>query len=456
MEEFMVKNQGYQEQTDVSALTVGVEEKLPPLRNFLYGLQHVFVSNVWLDPIFVAAMIGLPVALAANMVNAIFIAAGLVTLTQATRLARLPIVQGPSAAFDTLMINAGKANSLPAAGGSIILSAIIVFLLAITGGLDRLRALFTKAVTGSVIIAVGLALSGFTLFEFLGGSQGMDTFLAPHILAVSIPTALIVTGLSLFGKGTFRTYAFLIALVLGDLIAAGLGQVHFEAIADKAWFGLPSFLPYGALTIDGTTFVTFFIAYIVAVIEAMGVYHAASEMANIPLDGKRIRNGFAGEAVGSMISTLIGGFPTTAYAQNVGLLRLTGVGSRYTVMVAGVVFLVLGFIPKAGALLAVTPNAVVGGIFLPAAVSLIYTGLSTLGSMEKTEANYMIAGFSILLSVSLPNAVKGVTGHIGDFLSNGIMIGASTAILLQLLLVMIPNWLRLIKGGNQGESQRKL
>lgn len=447
----MVKNQDYQEQTDMPVLTVGVEEKLPPLRNFLYGLQHVFVSNVWLDPIFVAAMIGLPVALAANMVNAIFIAAGLVTLTQSTRLARLPIVQGPSAAFDTLMINAGKANSLPAAGGSIILSAVIVFLLAVTGVLDRLRGLFTKAVTGSVIIAVGIALSGFTLFEFLGGSQGMATFLAPHILMISIPTALLVTGLSLFGNGNFRTYAFLIALVIGDIIAAGLGQIHLEVIADKAWFGLPSFLPYGALTINGATFVTFFIGYIVAVIEAMGVYHAASEMANITLDSKRIRNGFAGEAVGSMVSTLFGGFPTTAYAQNVGLLRLTGVGSRFTVMVAGVIFLVLGFIPKAGALLAVTPDAVVGGIFLPAAVSLIYTGLSTLGSMEKTEANYMIAGFSILLSVSLPNAVKGITGHIGDFLSNGIMIGASTAILLQLLLVMIPNWLRLQKGRNQGE-----
>jgi len=448
----MVKNQEYQEQTDRPTLTVGVEDKLPPLRNFLYALQHVFVSNVWLDPIFVAAMIGLPVALTANMVNAIFIASGLVTLTQATRLARLPIVQGPSAAFDTLMINAGKANSLPAAGGSIVLSAIIVFILAVTGVLDRLRVLFSKAVTGSVIIAVGIALSGFTLFEFLGGSHGMDTFLAPHILAISIPTALIVTCLSLFGKGYFRTYAFLIALIIGDIIAAGLGQIHLESIADKAWFGLPTFLPYGALTIDVTTFVTFFIGYIVAVIEAMGVYHAASEMVNITLDSKRIRNGFAGEAVGSMVSTLIGGFPTTAYAQNVGLLRLTGVGSRYTVMLAGVIFLVLGFIPKAGALLAVTPDAVVGGIFLPAAASLIYTGLSTIGSMEKTEANYMIAGFSILLSVSLPNAIKGMTGHIGDFLSNGIMIGASTAILLQLLLVMIPNWLRLKAGRNQGEG----
>jgi xanthine/uracil permease len=139
-------------------LTVGLEEKLPPLKNFLYGLQHVFVSNVWLDPIFVAAMIGLPFALAANIVNAIFIAAGLVTLTQATRLAKLPIVQGPSAAFDSIMISTGKVNGLAAAGGGIFLSALIVFILAITGVIGKLRVLFTPVVSGTVIFVVGVAL----------------------------------------------------------------------------------------------------------------------------------------------------------------------------------------------------------------------------------------------------------------------------------------------------------
>ncbi|MBW7460783.1 uracil permease, partial [Paenibacillus sepulcri] len=118
-------------------LSVGVEEKLPAHKNILYGLQHVFVSNVWLDPVFVAALIGLPMALAANMVNAIFIAAGLVTLVQATRLVKLPVVQGPSAAFDSLMISAGKDNGLAAAGGGIILSGLIVFALAVTGVLGR-------------------------------------------------------------------------------------------------------------------------------------------------------------------------------------------------------------------------------------------------------------------------------------------------------------------------------
>jgi NCS2 family nucleobase:cation symporter-2 len=240
-----------------------------------------------------------------------------------------------------------------------------------------------------------------------------------------------------------RSYAFLIALIVGDLIAASLGQTNFSAVAEKGWFGLPHFLPYGSLQFSWAAFGTFFFAYVVAVIEAMGVYHAAAEMVNVPLDAKRIRYGFSGEAAGSIVSTLIGGFPTTAYAQNVGLLRLTGIGSRYAVVAAGIIFLVLGLVPKAGALLAVTPDAVVGGIFLPAAASLIFTGIGILGRMAKNEANFTIAGLSILLAVALPEYFKGVAGFAGQFFSNTILVGAVSAIVLQLALVNVPRWLGL-------------
>ncbi|HET7580435.1 MAG TPA: solute carrier family 23 protein [Bacillales bacterium] len=427
------------EKKEQQQLHVGLEEKVSPGKGFLYGLQHVFVSNVWLDPVFVAALAGLPAALAANMVNAIFIAAGLVTLVQATRLVRLPVVQGPSAAFDSLMISSGKSGTLAAAGGGIILSAAIVFLLAVTGLLARLKSFFTPVVSGSVIFIVGVALSGFTLSLFLGGSPDSDTFLDGAVLAMSLTTSLIVILLSVFGAGSLRSYSFIIALVAGDILAFFLGRINFSEVAASGWFGLPQLLPYGGLEFDPVLFAAFFFAYIVALIEAMGVYHAASEMVDVPFDNKRIRGGFTGESLGSIVSTLIGGFPTTGYGQNVGLIRLTGVGSRHAVKIAAVIFLILGFVPKAGALLAVTPSAVIGGIFLPAAASLIFTGINILGRMKKTEANFMIAGLSILLAIALPDYFGGVDGWIGKFLSNTILVGAVTAILLQIMLVNIPN-----------------
>jgi uracil-xanthine permease len=430
------------EETQETNLIVGIDEKIPPVQTFFYGLQHVFVSNVWLDPIFVAAMVGMPLALATNIVNAIFIAAGLVTLVQATKLVRLPIIQGPSAAFDSLMISTGKAGGLAAAGGGILLSAIIVFILSITGLIGKLKALFSPVISGTVILVVGIALSGFTIYEFLGGSAGTPTFATGTTLAMSIPTALIVILLSIFGKKKWRSFAFLIALIVGDVIATFLGQTHFSQVTTKAWFGLPHFFPYGHLVFHWDTFVMFFVAYIVAVIEAMGVYQAGAEMTQVELDSKRIRYGFAGESVGSMISTVIGGFPTTAYGQNVGLLRLTGVGSRYPVMVAGVLFLILGLVPKAGALLALTPDPVVGGIFLPAAASLIFTGISILTKMEKNDVNFTIAGMAILLAIALPSSFSGVKGVLGTFLSNQVLVGTASALLFQFILITIPSWFR--------------
>src|SRR5690348_9216150 len=166
------------------------EFKMPLAQNFLYGLQHVFVSNVWLDPLFIAAMIGMPLALASNLVNAIFIAAGLVTLTQATRLARLPIVKGPSAAFDSLMITSGKANVLPAVGGAILITSWFVFIMSISCLSGKLQKFFTPVVSGTIICEVGIALSNFTMYEFLGGSPGVPGFLSKNNLLLSITTAL--------------------------------------------------------------------------------------------------------------------------------------------------------------------------------------------------------------------------------------------------------------------------
>jgi NCS2 family nucleobase:cation symporter-2 len=421
---------------------LALDEKLPSSKTFLYGLQHVCVSNVWLDPIFVAAMIGLPLSQSANIVSSIFIVAGLVTFIQATKLVKLPIVQGPSAAFDSVMIAAGKANGLAAASGGIFLSAIIVFILSITGIIGRLKSLFTPVISGTVIFLVGISLAEFTLSEFLGGAPGDESFASPSTLTLSITTSLIVLSLSLFGKGLWKSFSFLIALVVGDILAVMLGKADFSLIESKPWFGIPQFLPYGHLTFQWEPFLTFFVVYIVAIIEAMGVYQASGEMLNTEINKKRIRNGFAGEAAGSFLSSLIGGFPTTAYAQNVGLLRLTGVASRYPVMVAGGIFLLFGFFPKIGALLALTPSPVVGGIFLPAAATLVSTGISILTKAENTDKNYLIIGLAILLALSLPHYSGNIDGILGTMLSNSLLIGAFTTIFLQLILITIPNRLK--------------
>jgi NCS2 family nucleobase:cation symporter-2 len=182
-------------------------------------------------------------------------------------------------------------------------------------------------------------------------------------------------------------------------------------------------------------------AFVVAVIEAIGVYYAAGEILATPITDQRIRLGVSGEAAGSIISSLFGGFATTAYAQNVGLLKLTGVGSRFAVTVAGVIFLILAFIPKLGALLAATPDPVVGGIFLPAAGSLILTGVMTLARTPDTPRHTAVAGLAVIMGTGIPPMASALgaklPGVVTQLLSQPVVVGAVVALVLEIVLVQL-------------------
>lgn len=426
-----------------AGLTLGLEERPPLASAVALGLQHVLVSNVWLDPVFVAAAAGLALPLAANLVNAIFLAAGIVTLLQSTRLVRLPVVEGPSAAFDGLMIGFGKAGQLAMATTGLLIGGAIIFILSASGLLGRIRRLFSPAVTGSVILLVGIALAGFTLVEFFGGDPTSSSFGSWQVLTISTATLATVVGLSCFGRGPWRSYAFIWGLLVGDALAAALGKLTFDAAADAAWIGIPRLLPYGPLQFDlGVTLALLF-AFLVAVIEAIGVYYAAGEIVETPITSRRINLGIAGAAAGSMLSSLFGGFATTAYAQNVGLLKLTGVGSRYAVTVAGVIFLVLAFIPKLGAVLVATPDPVVGGVFLPAAASLVLTGVVTLARSPDTTRHATVGGLAVIMGTGIPPLATSLAPRLSpvvlELLSQPVVVGAIVALVLEVVLVQLPS-----------------
>jgi NCS2 family nucleobase:cation symporter-2 len=433
---------GAAELTPSSTLTIGLEERPPLPQAVALGFQHVLVSNVWLDPVFVAAVGGLSAALAANLVNAIFLAAGLVTLTQSTRLVRLPVVEGPSAAFDGLMIGFAKAGQLAMATTGLLIGGVIVLIIAASGLLGLVRRLFSPAVTGSVILLVGIALAGFTLEEFLGGSPTSPDFATPQTLTISTATFLTVLLLSSFGSGPWRAYAFIWGLLVGDALSLVFGRLSFDAASGAAWLGIPQLLPYGGLQFDAGVTVALMFAFVVAVIEAMGVYYAAGEIVGTPITDQRIRLGVSGEAVGSIVSSLFGGFATTAYAQNVGLLKLTGVGSRFAVTIAGIIFLVLAFIPKLGAVLAATPDPVVGGIFLPAAASLIMTGVAALARTPDTPRHTAVAGLAVIMATGLPPLITSASPKLPEtvvqLLSQPVVVGAVVALVLEIALVQIP------------------
>lgn len=421
-----------------------IEEVIPMGRRLGLGAQQVLVSNAWLDPIFISSVAGFSATLAHNLIAATFIAAGIATFVQTTKLVRLPIFEGPSSAFAPLAIGYAKEGSLAAASTGLLIGTGLTFLLAVSGIIAKARAIFTSAVSGTVITLVGLALAGYTFMQFFG-MPGTPTFATgPSLLIACATTTVVLVGTSLGGK--IRAFCFLLALIVGDLLAAVFGMLDFSSVGRAPWIAVPRPLPYGGLQFDLGITVTMTIVFLVAVIEAIGMYEATAAFTGTRLTSRRISSGIAGEAGGSMFSALLGGFGTTAYAQNLGVVRLTGVASRHVMRVAAVIMIALAFFPKVAAILVATPSPVIGGLFLPAAATVVMTGLS-MAAKDRGDTNHnLVAPLGIMTAIGISALADKLQpllpSVISELVSHQIIVGTLAVIFFELALVKIPGLLK--------------
>lgn len=417
-----------------------IEEKPPPLRSIGLGAQQVLVSNAWLDPIFIAAVAGFSTALATNLVTATFIAAGVTTFIQTLKLVRLPIFEGPSSAFSPLAISYAKAGTLAAASTGLLIGAALTFLFAVSGGLNKVRSIFTTAVTGTIITLVGVALAGYTFMQFFGmpGTDGFGNW--QTLLIACTTTGIVLVGGAVGGR--IRAFCFIIALLLGDALALVFGLLDFSSVDGSPWIALPKLLPYGSFTFDLGITITMTIVFLVAVIEAIGMYEATATFTRTELTDRRISAGVAGEAGGTMLSAVVGGFGTTAYAQNLGVVRITGVASRHVMRIAALLMIALAFLPKLASALVATPAPVIGGLFLPAAATVVMTGVGMI-ARERTHQNHNLVGpLGIMAGLGIPPLAEDLTPMvprvIADLLPHQIVIGTIAVIFFELVLVRIP------------------
>ena len=190
----------------------------------MLAVQQVLVSNIWLDALFIAGVGGLSAHLATSLVTVTFLAAGLATLVQTLKLVRLPIVEGPSSAFDAMAIAAARSGQLAAASTGLIIGSGIVLIASLSGVLHRIRAIFTPAVTGTVIVLVGLLLAQFTFLEFFGGNTAAPTFAKPMTLAIALMIAM--------------AFSPKVAAVLVSTPAPVVGGLFLPAAATVVWSGI--------------------------------------------------------------------------------------------------------------------------------------------------------------------------------------------------------------------------
>jgi xanthine permease len=362
----------------------------------------------------------------------------------------LPIVLGCTFTAVGPIIAIGGQYGISAIYGSILISGLIVILISTSFG--KLIKLFPPVVTGSVVTIIGITLIPVAMNNIAGG-QGSPDFGAGSNIALAFGTLLFIIVLYRFFTGFIRSISILIGLVAGTLAASFMGKVNFSAVADASWFHMVKPFYFGTPTFEITPIVTMTLVAIVSLVESTGVYFALSDITGRKLTEKDLSKGYRAEGLAIMLGALFNSFPYTTYSQNVGLVQLSGVKSKNVIYVMGTMLIVLGFVPKIGALTTVIPTPVLGGAMVAMFGMVIAYGIKMLSKVEfASQENLLIIACSVGMGLgvtAVPDLFSQMPESVKILTNNGIVAGSLTAIFLNIVF----NVLKPIK---QDLSDKKL
>lgn len=327
--------------------------------NLAYGFQHVLTmyGGLVAVPLIIGEAAGLSAVEMGMLITASLFAAGVATLIQTLGFryfgSQLPLVQGVSFAGVASMlaiINAHPDNALPVIFGAVIVSAFLGLL--ITPFFSKILRFFPPVVAGVVVTSIGLSLMPVAAFWAMGGNPGAADFGSIGNITMAAVTLLIVLLLSRYGGATAARLSILIALVVGTIIAAFIGLADFSAIGEGPVFELPTLFHFGAPVFDIAAIVSMFVVIIVTFAESTADMLALGDIVETEVDASRLADGLRADMLSSILSPFVGSFTQSAFAQNVGLVAVTGVKSRYVVAFCGLILIALGLLPIGGRLVA--------------------------------------------------------------------------------------------------------
>ncbi|WP_246632567.1 2-oxo-4-hydroxy-4-carboxy-5-ureidoimidazoline decarboxylase [Pseudonocardia nigra] len=422
-----------------------VDEVLPPGKLAVYGFQHVlaFYAGAVIVPILLAGAIGLSERELIHLINADLFTCGIASIIQSVGFwkvgVRLPLLQGVTFTAVSPMI----AIALAAGGGTegllVIYGAVIVAGLAtffVAPFFSRLIRFFPPVVTGSVILIIGIALLPVAALDAVGGGSHPEPGNARN-LAYALGTLAVIVLIQRVFRGFMATVAVLIGLVLGTLVAWALGDAHFEAVGESAWIGVTTPFHFGWPQFSIAAIISMIVVMLITAVETTGDVFATGEIVDKRVGREDISRALRADGLATTIGGVFNSFPYTCFAENVGLVRLTRVKSRYVVAAAGAFMIVIGLIPKAGAIVAGIPHPVLGGAALAMFATVAVVGIQTLSRVDfHDHRNVVIVGSSIGLAVFVtvqPDVATAVPGWAQIIFGSGITLGSLTAIVLNVV-----------------------
>ena len=310
-----------------------------------------------------------------------------------------------------------------------------LFMILVAPFFSQLLRFFPPIVTGTVILIIGLSLMRVAAGWIVDGStEGA----APINVAFAFGTLLLIILIERFAPPALQRVSVLLGLVLGTIAALFVpGMVDWSGVGDAAWFALVTPFHFGLPTFQVASIVSMLIVGLVIMTETTGDMIAVGEIVEKPVTRRQLADGLRADGLGTVIGGVFNTFPYTAFAQNVGLVSLTGVRSRWVATAAGVILVVLGLIPKVSAIVEGVPSAVLGGAGIALFGMVAASGIRTLTKVKFNNKNVLIVAISVGVAL-LPTVAPTIYDQFPQWFTlifdSGISAGAITAILLNLLL----------------------
>lgn len=419
-----------------------LDGQVPVMKAIPFGLQHIlamFVAN--LTPItLIAAAGGLQQAeIAILLQNAMFVA-GIATLIQLYPLwkvgSRLPIVMGVSFTFVTVLSTVAANYGYPAVVGAVMIGGIME-------GTLGLLAKYWKKIISPIVAASVVTAIGFSLFTVgtrsFGGGYSEDFGSAQNLILGTI-TLLVCLAWNIMAKGYWKQLSVLVGLIVGYIVAIFMGKVDLSVIFSGGILSFPKFLPYMPEFHPGAI-VSVAIIFLVSAAETIGDTTAmVSGGLERDITTEEISGSLACDGYASVFSSLLGCPPVTSFSQNVGLIAMTKVVNRFTIMTGAVCMILAGLLPPVGNFFASLPDSVLGGCTIMMFGTILTSGIEMIAKAGFTQRNITIAALSLSVGIGFTAASETDIWHIfpqllqSVFSANVVAVVFVMAIILNLVL----------------------
>ncbi|WP_337394481.1 nucleobase:cation symporter-2 family protein [Paraprevotella clara] len=427
-------------------LIYGLNDR-PPLRETLFAaLQHllaIFVAIIT-PPLIIAGALKLDIETTSFLVSMALFASGVSTFIQCRRIGGigtgLLCIQGTSFSFIGPIISAGLTGGLPVIFGACMAASTVEML--ISRLLKYTRKIITPLVSGIVVTLIGMSLIKVGITACGGGAVAKSNGTFGSFEHVG-PAALVLLLIIFFNRSSnryLRMSSIVIGLVIGYAVAWCMGLVDFSSVQSYGGFNIPVPFKYG-LSFDWSAFIALGLVYLITAIEAYGDITANSLISGEPVEGKtfvkRASGGILADGFNSMLAGVFNSFPNSVFAQNNGMIQLTGVASRYVGYYIAGFLILLGLFPAVGLVFSLMPEPVLGGATLLMFGTVASAGIRIIAAqtIDRKATLVMALSFSLGLSVELvPEILSQLPETVRNIFSSGITTGGVTAILANALI----------------------